>query len=273
MIGYGAISRYVVDKLPDINAQLVRMIVRPERVDDIQQSLGASVQVTDRWMTPAVDLDGQETSNESGDVDVIAECAGHEALRMHGVDILRAGVPLVTVSIGALADSAFYDSLKHAAQIGKSRLQLASGSIGALDALASAQHGRLQSVSYTGRKAPAGWAGSHAEAVIDLQSLTDKAVTHFDGSARDAALLYPKNANVAAAVALAGVGFDDTRVRLIADPSVTANSHEIEAVGDFGKVMFSVQGNTLPQNPRTSALAAMSVVKALSMQAAAISLI
>jgi aspartate dehydrogenase len=77
-------------------------------------------------------------------------------------------------------------------------------------------------------------------------------------------LLYPKNANVAAAIALAGIGFEKTRVKLIADPTITKNSHEIRAEGDFGNMLFSIQGNTLPGNPHTSALAAMSVVKLLS---------
>ena len=74
---------------------------------------------------------------------------------------------------------------------------------------------------------------------------------------------YPKNANVAAAVALAGVGFDDTRVLLIADPELDENIHELRAAGDFGRFTFEIRGNALPDNPRSSALAAMSVVAGL----------
>ena len=78
-----------------------------------------------------------------------------------------------------------------------------------------------------------------------------------------AATEYPKNANVAAAVALAGIGFDDTRVKLIADPGVTENIHEIQAAGEFGSFCFEIRGHSLPDNPRSSALAAMSVVNKL----------
>jgi aspartate dehydrogenase len=103
--------------------------------------------------------------------------------------------------------------------------------------------------------------------VLNLDDLTNIPAIHFEGSARDAALLYPKNANVAAAIALAGIGFEKTSVKLIADPTINKNSHEIRAEGDFGNMLFSIEGNTLPENPHTSALAAMSVVKILSEEA------
>jgi aspartate dehydrogenase len=120
----------------------------------------------------------------------------------------------------------------------------------------------LATVSYKGRKPPKGWIGSPAETVLDLDAITSPA-THFAGTAREAALAYPKNANVAAAVALSGIGFDATTVELIADPTVTANIHEVYATGAFGTFSFTIAGAGLPDNPRSSALAAMSVVSDL----------
>ena len=194
--------------------------------------------------------------------DLVVDCAGHAGLAAHGDALLRAGAHLVTLSLGALAEDAFYDALKDAAHAGGGTLQLASGAIGALDALRAAAVGGMEMVRYTGSKPPQGWAGSPAEKVLDLTSLTT-ATAHFTGSARDAARLYPKNANVAAAVALAGVGFDATEVQLIADPAATGNTHRIEARGAFGTLDFTITGTALPDNPRSSALAAMSAVRAV----------
>ena len=200
------------------------------------------------------------TNDLPEDIDLMVDCAGHAALATYGLDILRGGTDLVTVSLGALADQAVHDRLRDAAQRGRSRLHLASGAIGALDCLQAARTGRLDAVRYVGRKPPRGWVGSPAEDVLDLAALKEGAKVHFQGTARDAAMSYPKNANVAAAVALAGLGFDATQVTLIADADVSENIHEVEATGDFGSFRFRISGKALPDNPRSSALAAMSVV-------------
>ena len=196
----------------------------------------------------------------STQLDLVADCAGHPALRQHGAAILSRGIDLVSVSSGALADTALHDRLVAAARSGNSQLTVVSGAIGALDALSSANIGKLTQVTYRGRKPPQGWRGSPAESKLDLDSLSEAAV-HFSGSARDAALEYPKNANVAASVALAGIGLDDTTVELIADPGVQRNTHEIVAEGDFGRFEFRIEGRSLPDNPRSSAITAMSVVR------------
>ncbi|NKX43182.1 aspartate dehydrogenase [Roseicyclus persicicus] len=192
-------------------------------------------------------------------ITLLVDCAGHSGLAAHGPAALAAGIDVITLSLGALADDGLARALAEAAEAGGARLHLASGAIGALDALRAGAAGGLHRVCYTGRKPPSGWAGSPAEAVLDLSSLTAPAV-HFEGSAREAALRYPKNANVAAAVALAGLGFDDTQARLVADPGAAGNIHEIEAEGAFGSFRFQITGASLPENPRSSALAAMSAL-------------
>lgn len=244
IIGEGAIAGYVGAHLAETGAALRAVLVRPARLDGTGAPRVAS----------AADL--------PAGLDLMVDCAGHAALAEHGPAILERGIDLVTVSLGALADRALHDRLEAAAKAGGARLHLASGAIGALDCLQAARVGGLTGVVYTGRKPPAGWKGSAAEDTLNLDSLTDPA-SFFEGSARQVALAYPKNANVAAAVALAGAGFDATRARLIADPTITANIHEIHAEGAFGSFHFRIEGSALPDNPRSSALAAMSVIAAI----------
>ena len=245
IIGTGAIARYVREALAATPHAIKAVLVRPERVPEAPRRFVGSV---------AALPDGLEA---------VVDCAGHGALREHGPAILERGLDLVSVSAGALADADLSARLEAAALRGHARLHLASGAIGALDCLLSARVGTLDEVTYVGRKPPDGWKGSPAESVTNLDALQGGAVTHFVGSARDAALQYPRNANVAAAVALAGVGFDRTEVRLIADADIVENVHEIRARGDFGAFRFRVSGKSLPDNPRSSALAAMSVIAKL----------
>jgi aspartate dehydrogenase len=246
IIGQGAIARYVRAQLPALNITEIAAIVRPGR------------EIGD--CTPPCIADLNDLPSRP---DLVIDCGGHQALAAHGPVALALGIDVMTVSLGALADLQIERSLRDAGIAGGARLHLVSGAIGGLDALRSAAVGTISQVSYTGRKPPKGWRGSPAEAAIDLDAIT-LPTPHFNGTAREAALAYPKNANVAAAVALAGIGFDKTQVELIADPTMTENIHEIAVQGAFGTFHFQIAGKGLPDNPRSSALAAMSIVAALA---------
>jgi aspartate dehydrogenase len=253
LIGQGAIAQHVAQGLAGIGAQLALVLIRPGREGAARAVFGA---------VPLAE-------GVAGDLpDIMVDCAGHGGLAEHGAAVLRAGVPLVTLSLGALADPVLEAGLTAAAREGGTRLILCSGAIGGLDALRAARRGRLDRVTYEGRKPPAGWAGSRAGTVLDLSAPLTQAALHFEGDAREAARLYPRNANVAAAVALAGLGFEGTQVRLFADPAAGGNLHRVLAEGEFGTLSLSITGQALPGNPRSSALAAMSVLACLAGQRA-----
>ncbi|MBY5825862.1 aspartate dehydrogenase [Rhizobium leguminosarum] len=213
------------------------------------------------------DLDGLKLFHDVSELidwgpSLVVECASHEAVRTFVPTLLRNGIDTIIVSVGSLGDKMLLDILELAATQGRSRLTAVSGAIGGLDVLRSARNAGLRSVAYTGTKSPNAWMGTPAEDTVDLASLTESTVI-FEGNAEQSARLYPKNANVTAAVALAGIGFEATGVVLIADPNVTTNRHRVQAEGAFGSFSIELQNEPLPDNPKTSWLAALSIEDAI----------
>lgn len=187
---------------------------------------------------------------------VIVEAAGHEAVREHAAAVLAAGADLVCVSAGALADASLRARLEEASARGGGRLIVASGAIGGLDALRAAAVAGLDEVVIEQRKPPASLLpAAEAEALAEPRVV-------FDGPVAQAVSLYPKTTNVAAAVALAGLGFERTHAVVVADPALSANQAILQARGSFGTLRVQLD-NVASANPRTSVLAAWSVVATL----------
>jgi aspartate dehydrogenase len=189
--------------------------------------------------------------------DVVVEAAGHSALRSFGPPVLQAGIDLLMVSVGALAEPQTEHAIIEAACAGRSHAIVVSGAIGGLDALASAAVGGLERVTHTTRK-PARALLEPAEAA----SLREPREL-FRGSAREGALRFPESINVAAAVSLAGIGLDRTEVCVVADPGVDRNLHEVVAQGTFGELRFEIRNIPSDANPKTGRLVAMSVLHSL----------
>ena len=262
LIGNGAIAGEVMKRLAapkeaKEGARISAVLVRPNRVKDAAAKLGPSIQVVDS-------LDKLDHMP-----DLAAECAGHKAVAEWGEAVLVRGIDLIVISIGALSDGVLYGRLKAAAQAGGAKLLLQAGAVAGADALAAAKVGGLARVRYISRKPPLAWKGTPAEGLIDLENLAEETV-FFEGRADEAARQYPQNANVAATIALAGAGFEATEVALIADPEAAGNIHQIEASGPFGEFSIEVRGKPLPDNPKTSTLAAHSVVHAIRIRAGAV---
>lgn len=264
LIGCGAIGSAVLERLRgDPTLQVTQLIVHEAGLDAARaHCLKLAPQA--RLLT-APDLGSADRP------DLLVECAGHEAVLAHVLPALRQGVPVIMASIGSLHDAGMLARVADAAEIGGARVHLVAGAVGGIDALAAARLGGLDRVEYTGRKPPKSWAGTPAEALCDLDSLRAPFVL-FEGSARDAARLYPKNANVAATVSLAGLGLDATRATLVADPGVTRNVHRIVAEGAFGRFDLTIENEPLAANPKTSALTVFSVLRAIHNASDAIAL-
>ncbi len=244
LIGLGAIGRGVIQLLSsDDDVELVGVLVA-----DPRKSRGA-------WAPPICNSLEQLLEKRP---DVIVELAGHDALRCYGSQVLRAGIDLIVVSVGALANRDLEEAVLESAKQGGSRVFVASGAIGALDAIASAAVcGGLRRVTHTTRKP--------ARALLEPAEAADLTAPRelFRGSAREGALRFPESINVAAAVSLAGIGLDRTEVCVIADPNVDRNSHEVVAEGDFGDLRFEIHNIPTEANPRTGRLVAMSIVHEL----------
>jgi len=201
--------------------------------------------------------------------DLVVECAGHGAVKAHGPAVLAAGIDLVVVSTGSLADAALWDTLQAVAARGGAKIKLPAGALPGVDALAAGKLAGIERVTLQSSKPPLAWTGTPAETTHDLKSIK-VATPIFSGTAREAALSFPKNANVAATAALAGIGFEKTTVTLIADPGVTQNVHRLEADGAFGSLRLEIQANPSPDNPKTSHMAALSIMRLLDNETAAV---
>lgn len=255
LIGFGAIARTLLAVLAREGAAIsaLTVLARPETAVAIRDAVARLSTAPALVVTDAAALVARRPG-------LVIECAGHQAVADHATATLRAGIETVVVSIGALADAALHQRILQAARAGGTRVVLPAGAIGGIDILSALRPSGIAAVTYTGRKPPLAWAGTPAEALVDLAALTTEAVI-FDGSARQAATLYPKNANVAATLALAGLGWDATRVRLIADPSVSRNVHDYSVSAGAAEYSIRIAGNPSADNPKTSVTTVYSVAR------------
>jgi aspartate dehydrogenase len=189
---------------------------------------------------------------------IVVEAAGQAAVREWVPHLLQRGIPVIVASVGALADDAFHAHLKHLCSQHQARLILPSGAIGGLDYIRMMATTPPIKVRYTSRKPPSAWRDELAARGLAGETVASEVVL-FEGPARKAATLFPKNLNVAATVAIAGIGMDQTSVRVIVDPTVQANSHEVEIEGPLGQASFTFVNVSSQENPKTSRITAVSL--------------
>jgi len=193
--------------------------------------------------------------------DLIVECAPAAVLRELAEPALTHGRQLMVLSCGALLDN--FDLVELARRRG-GRILVPSGALLGLDAVAAAAEGNISTVHMITRKPPRGLAGAPylEENAISVLGLSEPRRV-FTGTAREAARGFPANVNVAAALALAGIGPDRTTIEIWADPAVTRNTHRIEVEADAARFSLQIENVPSAENPRTGRLTALSVVAAL----------
>lgn len=196
--------------------------------------------------------------------EVVVEAASHEAVRDFGVTLLDNGIAVIVLSGGALCDDALRMRLEAAAHKTGALLYVPSGGIGALDALKAATLSGMDSVTISVAKPPAAWKGiAYVEKLaVDLDAIHEATVL-FEGTAREGVPHFPASVNIAAVLSLAGIGFDRTMLKVIADPSLKDNTHNIEMRGKTGNISIKFENVPSSDNPKTSWLACYSALAAL----------
>ena len=251
LVGWGAIGRTVGRLIgtADADVELVGVAVRDTAAprDDLPPS-------------GRVIVDPSELAALAPDV--VAEAAGREAVGRWGHASLSLGADFVVSSVSAFADAELLASLRRVAADHGATIQIQPGALAGVDALAGARLLGLDSVVHRIVKPPAAWRGTPADEPGVLEGLAEP-TTLFDADAAETARRYPKNANVAMTTALAGLGATRTRIVLVADPEATTNRHEVRAVGAFGELDVRIDNAALPDNPKSSAMAALGLARAI----------
>lgn len=197
-------------------------------------------------------------------VDLVIEAASQKAVKMYSVEALKAGKDLMIMSVGALLDDELLNNLKNMAEQYQRRVYIPSGAIPGLDAIKAASLAGLNKVTLITTKSPKGLKGAPyiKERHIDLEKIAQPTLI-YEGRAEEAVRLFPENVNVAASLSLAGIGKEKTWVRIIVDPNISENVHEIKTEGKFGNLVCRTENLPCPESPKTSYLAALSAIKTL----------
>jgi aspartate dehydrogenase len=258
IVGMGTIGRAIALALDtgDIPVQVAAVHSRDaEKAGAFAATLKAA--------PPVLDLDRLIASS-----DLVIEAATQDALATIAPATLAAGKELLVLSVGALLDHPEWVALANQHHC---KLYVPSGAIVGLDGVKGACAGRVDSVTITTRKPPEGLAGAPYVVAqgIDVFAFTEETQI-FEGSAREACKGFPANVNVSAALSLAGIGPDRTRIRIMVMPGGTRNMHDVEVIGEFGRMTSHIENVPSATNPRTGKLSYLSAIAMLEEIAGAV---
>lgn len=248
LIGVGTIGKFLLEKLNE--EQMIPGYQITAIFDERSQSLDKLKTLVSTYeLQQFHEMDDFLTSS----IDVVIECANVAVVEKYASQIIKQK-DLLLISVGALANQDLYKSLQSIAISNNHKIYLASGAIGGLDILRSARVlNGLDTVELTTRK---------PIQALSVENL-DEEMTLFAGSAKEAIAKFPQNANISIIISLAGIGVEQTSVKIIADPTVDKNVHTLQASGDFGTLRLTLENNPSPDNPKTSYLTGLSILSTL----------
>lgn len=242
IIGAGAIASYLLEQAGEHEYEVRSVFVRDkEKYAHLTESY-------------PIKLYDDFTAFLQSPIDLVVEAATVEVVQENLLAVLQEKDAMI-ISIGAFVDEAFFARAKEMAKAYGKKLYLPSGAIGGLDLVQNVLATKtVDEVTLTTRKP--------AHTLTDER--LEEATLVFDDCAKAAIEKYPRNMNVSIALSLAGIGFEQTRVQLIADPKLDKNIHQIKIHGAFGEATFTIANHALPSNPNSSYLAAISIIGTLS---------
>lgn len=192
-------------------------------------------------------LDFDEMLNN---VDLVLECASPDSVKEYAPIVLKKGIDMIIMSIGVFMDTEFYNTVLNVAKQNNAKIHLPSGAVVGLDGIKAVAKFGLKEINLVTRKSPRSLGKD-----IDTEEIL------FEGKASEAVKQFPLNINVAATISMACN--KDIDVKIIVDPKVDRNVHEITARGDFGEFKTTTMNFPCAANPKTSMLAALSAIRLL----------
>lgn len=261
IIGCGAIGYEIAKSIDNESIPNGRVIAlfdaEREKLDLLEKAL------TNKPDAIFDNFDDFITSAVFNKIDFVIEAASIEAAQRYSVVLLEKGKDLMIMSTGSFSDSKFSKEILYHIRTSGRRVYLPSGAIGGADILRAVKD-YVDDVVLITTKSINSIKGAPFFLSRGINPETIKTpTTIFDGTAEEAIKEFPSNVNVSALVSLAGIGFHKTKVRVIVDPNIETNQHEIKVKWKFGEFYIKVNNRPSPTNPKTSYLAVLSAIECL----------
>ncbi|RJQ07121.1 MAG: DUF108 domain-containing protein [Bacillota bacterium] len=204
LIGCGTIGRYIAERIEQDPDLVLSFIMEPDRV----QAQGFESYLVSSY-----------AEAEAKGADLVVEAANPAVVRDAALEVLRFA-DFMVFSLSAFLEDAFRERVASFCEQHKRRVYVPHGAILGVDGIADGRE-VIDSVEITTVKKPKSY-GRDDTVRTDV----------YEGPARKACELYPRNVNVHAILALTGLGFDNTVSRIVSDPAAPGNSHLITVKGD-----------------------------------------